>query len=186
MLKARKPSAILLDLAQEETAGLEACSTIKSDPELANIPILFLSSRVSAEDINSALERGAADYLTKPIAPKLLMTRLQAVLRGGANGITHLGDADSLRLDIATKIAEAGGKKVELTEMEFNILRFLMEHPGLVYTPYQISQELRSELLRYVNPRLVEKDVYDLRNKLAVAGDYLENVVGVGIRFCEE
>lgn len=186
LLKTRKPACVLLDLMLGEGDGLALCETIKNDPEFSNIPVIIVSSKSSDAEITVALEKGADDYLTKPVPPKLLISRLHAVLKRGVHSPAHAQVSDSLHLDLARKVAEARGKSVELTEMEFNILRFLMEHPGLVYTPYQISQELRAELLRYVNPRRVEKDVYDLRNKLATAGDYLENVVGVGIRFCDE
>ena len=179
-----EPDLVLLDLNLPGASGFSALVYVRA--QYPAIPIIIVSARNSDEDINAALERGADDYLTKPIAPKLLLSRLQTVLKRSASSSTHIGYADSLRLDLAKRIAEARGKQVELTEMEFNILRFLMDHPGLVYTPYQISQELRSELLRYVNPRRVEKDVYDLRTKLALAGDYIENVVGVGVRFCSE
>ena len=186
LLQSRKPACVLLDLMLGESDGLLLCERIKNDPQFADIPVIIVSSKSSDAEITAALEKGADDYLTKPVPPKLLISRLHAVLKRGAHSPRQTHGSDGLHLDLVRKVAEARGKSVELTEMEFNILRFLMEHPGLVYTPYQISQELRSELLRYVNPRKVEKDVYDLRNKLAMAGDYLENVVGVGIRFCEE
>lgn len=185
MVRQERPDLIVLDLMLPTIDGLAVCRAIRSTDHTRDIPIVMLTARGEEADIVRGLEAGADDYVTKPFSPKVLIARIQAVLRrsGGTSGggVVEAGD---VRLDPDRHEVTAGGKKVELTATEFNLLKLLVSRPGRVYTRQQIIESLH-EGFAAVTDRSVDVQVVSLRRKLGEQGQQVQTVRGVGYRYGE-
>jgi len=186
--RAGVPDLMVLDLMLPGGDGLEVCRTLKGDPKTQRIPIVMLTAKGEESDIVAGLELGAADYVTKPFSPRVLVARVRAVLRRGA----------AKPLDESAAITAGGlaihpgrhevlvkSKAVDLTATEFRILHFLARRPGWVFTRYQIVDAARGEDAA-VTDRSVDVHIVSLRRKLGPSGGKIETVRGVGYRFKDE
>jgi two-component system, OmpR family, alkaline phosphatase synthesis response regulator PhoP len=178
---------ILLDLMLPGVDGLEVCRLLKHDPKTQHIPIIMLSAKGEEADIVTGLELGAADYITKPFSPRVLVARLRAVLRRRAAETV----SESAPLTIHELVIHPGRHEVlvrnqpaDLTVTEFRLLHMLARRPGWVFTRTQIVNGVHGDDYP-VSDRSVDVQVVGLRKKLGVCGDYIETVRGVGYRFKE-
>ena len=178
---------ILLDLMLPGVDGLEVCRLLKHDPKTQHIPIIMLSAKGEEADIVTGLELGAADYITKPFSPRVLVARLRAVLRRRATETV----SESAPLTIHELVIHPGRHEVlvrnqpaDLTVTEFRLLHMLARRPGWVFTRTQIVNGVHGDDYP-VSDRSVDVQVVGLRKKLGVCGDYIETVRGVGYRFKE-
>ncbi|AEB10451.1 response regulator [Desulfobacca acetoxidans] len=181
------PELILLDLMLPGVDGLEVCRKLKQDPKTSHVPIIMLSAKGEEADIVTGLELGAADYVTKPFSPRVLIARLRAVLRRrSAEPLS-----ESAPLTIHDLVIHPGrhevliqGQQVDLTVTEFRLLHMLARRPGWVFTRSQIVNTVHGDDYP-VSDRSVDVQVVGLRKKLGALGDYIETVRGVGYRFKE-
>ncbi len=188
-LKARSPSLILLDLMLPGIDGLEVCRRLKAEANTRDIPIIMLTAKDSEADIVTGLEMGAADYITKPFSPRVLVARIHSVLRRPASAldedaagpVIHIGP---LTVDPGRHKVEIKGKEIQLTYTEFRILQLLAENAGRAFTRQQIVDQVRGESYA-VTERIVDVQMVSLRKKLGALGDWIETVRGVGYRFKE-
>ncbi len=179
VLRTEKPRLVLLDLVLPGTDGIDLMEQV---PELADVPVIFISGYGGDETIARALDAGAADYIVKPFSPTELVARVRAALRRQeAPGPFLLGD---LAVDFARRRVTIGGQAVELTATEYAVLRTLALDAGQVVT--------HEALLRRVwhgrdnaDANVVRVFVRNLRRKLgddAANPEYVFNVRGVGYR----
>ena len=183
--RAEKPDFIILDLMLPKMPGLEVCKILKTDPATRHIPILMLTARAEEVDRIVGLEFGADDYVTKPFSPREVTLRIKAILRRGAaeqseGPIT----AGTITIDPARHKVRAANKDVDLTSIEFRLLRMLMQRRGRV----QERDRLLNEVWGYesvIDTRTVDTHIRRLREKLGKAGDQIETVRGFGYRFRE-
>src|SRR5438477_1332685 len=135
LAKAReeKPDIIILDLMLPKMPGLEVCKILKSDGATRHIPILMLTARAEEIDRVVGLEFGADDYVTKPFSPREVVLRIKAILRRGAAEQTEEPmTVGSITIDPARHKVRAGNKDLDLTSIEFRLLRMLMQRRGRV------------------------------------------------------
>ncbi len=182
-----QPDVILLDLMLPGVDGLEVCRLLKQDAKTQHIPVIMLSAKGDEADVVTGLELGAADYITKPFSPRILVARLRAVLRRRATEAV----SDSVPLAIHDLVIHPGrhevlvkGQPVDLTVTEFRLLHMLARRPGWVFTRSQIVNGVHGEDYP-VSDRSVDVQIVGLRKKLGACGDYIETVRGVGYRFKE-
>jgi two-component system phosphate regulon response regulator PhoB len=185
---AKKPDLILLDLMLPGIDGLEICRRLRSDAATSQIPIIMLTARGEEEDVVRGLELGADDYVTKPFSNKVLLARVQTVLRRRVE-LQQQTDGEELvrgglRIHPGRNLVQVEGETVELTFTEFRVLEALASRPGWVFTRYQIVNAVRGEDYA-VTDRAVDVQIAGLRKKLGVCGHYIETVRGVGYRFQE-
>ncbi|MGQ9920212.1 MAG: response regulator [Desulfobacca sp.] len=185
--RSNPPDVILLDLMLPGADGLEVCRLLKQDPKTQHIPVIMLSAKGEEVDIVSGLELGAADYITKPFSPRILLARLRAVLRRQAAAAV----SESAPLTIHDLVIHPGrhevlvkGEPVDLTVTEFRLLHMLARRPGWVFTRSQIVNSVHGDDYP-VSDRSVDVQVVGLRKKLGSCGEYIETVRGVGYRFKE-
>jgi two-component system phosphate regulon response regulator PhoB len=183
----KNPDLIILDLMLPGIDGLDICRLLKSDPQTNTIPILMLSAKGEEADIVKGLELGADDYVTKPFSPKVLVARVQSILRR----VTKIEEVDKNKLqhhDIAIypgkRLVKVVGKAVDLTFSEYEILQFLLRHPGWVFTRNEIVDQIHGDNYP-VTDRSVDVQIVGLRKKLGKAGRYIQTVRGVGYRLTE-
>ncbi len=183
----RKPDLVLLDLMLPGMGGLEICRLLKTSPDTSGIPVVMLTAKGEESDVVVGLQMGADDYVAKPFGMKVLLARIQAVLRRRAQ-IPVLADELLKIHDITINSVRheviCGKTAVELTASEFRLLHFLARRPGWVFTREQIVDGVKG--VDYaVTDRAVDVQMVSLRRKLGKRGDYIETVRGVGYRFKE-
>jgi len=180
------PDLILLDLMLPGIQGLDVCRIIKSDQETKEIPIIMVTALGQEEDIVKGLETGADDYITKPFSIKVLIARVNAVLKRSIKfGEDKNKDILINGINIKTRSREVWVNKNlinDLTFSEFQILYLLAGHPGWVFTRYQIIDKIRGDNYP-VTDRSVDFQIVGLRKKLGDAGKLIKTVRGVGYRF---
>lgn len=187
--KKNQPDLVILDLMLPGMDGLEVCRTLKNDKDLRELPIIMLTAKGEETDIVAGLEMGAADYVTKPFSPKVLLARVKAVLRRYEQGdeTEHVPtdaviERHGLVIHPGRNEVLVDGRSVELTYTEFRVLHFLASRPGWVFTRYQIVNAVRGEDYS-VTDRAVDVQIVGLRRKLGSFGHCIETVRGVGYRF---
>ena len=180
------PDLILLDLMLPGIQGLDVCRIIKSDQETKEIPIIMVTALGQEEDIVKGLETGADDYITKPFSIKVLIARVNAVLKRSIEvGEDKSKDILINGINIKTRSREVRVNENlinDLTFSEFQILYLLAGHPGWVFTRYQIIDKIRGDNYP-VTDRSVDFQIVGLRKKLGDAGKLIKTVRGVGYRF---
>lgn len=183
-IRSTKPDAILLDLMIPGIDGLKLCHILKTDLQTKDLPILIVSARGEENDVIKGLELGADDYVTKPFSPKILLARLEAVLR--RRKTTNLTESilyiEKLKINVQKHEALLEEEILDLTPTEFKLLQFLAMNRGFVFTRDQIVDAIKGEDYP-VTDRSVDVQVVGLRKKLAEYGDYIETVRGIGYRF---
>ncbi|RJP18579.1 MAG: DNA-binding response regulator [Candidatus Abyssobacteria bacterium SURF_5] len=182
----KRPDLIVLDLMLPGIDGLEVCRLTKNNPSTERVSIIMLTAKGEEADIVSGLELGADDYLTKPFSPRVLLARVRAVLRrreippdAGATVRVH-----DLLIHPGRHEVAVGGKPIDLTFSEFQILYALARKPGWVFTRNQLVDAIRGEDYA-VTSRSVDVHITSLRKKLGGARKYVETVRGVGYRLKE-
>ncbi len=186
-LKNRVPDIIILDIMLPGIDGLEIIKIIMGNPKTSDIPVIFLSARSEETDIIIGMELGAADYVTKPFSVKVLTARVRSLLRNydypshdicGKQEIQRAGDITLHPSQLKISVHE---KSVELTPVEFSILSFLAQNPGLVFSRQQIANATHNDEYT-VTERSVDVQIYGLRKKLGSARNCIETVWRVGYR----
>ncbi|MBX2852864.1 MAG: response regulator transcription factor [Phycisphaeraceae bacterium] len=177
---------VLLDLMLPGIDGLEVCRTLKGRDHTAGIPVIMLTAKGEESDIVKGLEYGADDYITKPFSPRVLLARINAVLRrsegeaqGNDSSVIQIG---SVQIDTDRHEVLVKGEPVTLTATEFKLLSLLASKAGRVFTRQQIIETIH-EGYAAVTDRSVDVQVVSLRRKLGEAGRSIETVRGVGYRF---
>lgn len=183
LAKKHKPSLMLLDIMMPKMDGHQVCLFMKQDPDLKDIPIIFLTARSDEKTEVQSLESGADDYLIKPISIHRLMSRIKTVLRRVRNADSSMENTISLRdLEINREryIVVKNGKDIRLPRKEFEVLYLLAKHAGKVLSRQVLLNEIWGANI-YVIDRTVDVHIRKIREKL---GDhYIETVKGVGYRF---
>jgi two-component system phosphate regulon response regulator PhoB len=178
---------LILDLMLPGMDGLEVCRILKKDEKMQHIPIIILSAKGEESDVVTGLELGADDYIVKPFSPNILIARIKSVLRRkSAEPVDSTHPLIIHDLEIHPGRREVLFKKnsIILTNLEFQVLFFLANKPGWVFSRYQIVEGVRGDNYP-VTDRAVDVLIVSLRKKLGEAGSYIETVRGVGYKFKE-
>lgn len=181
------PHLILLDVMMPETDGIETCEEIRRIPALAKTIIAFLTARGEDYSQIAGFEAGADDYITKPIKPKVLISRIKALLKryGGAAepeseenpNILHVGD---LMIDKEKFVVVSDGEKMFLPRKEFKLLLLLASRPEKVFSREDIYNSIWGDTV-IVGDRTIDVHIRKLREK--IGDDHIKTVKGVGYKF---
>lgn len=182
--KAQKfqPQLILLDIMMPNQDGVETCRQLRENPESAGAFIIFLTARSEEYSEVAAFENGADDYITKPIKPRALMSRINAYFRRDikkqkdSNKIT----IGNLTIDRTSYTVTVDGKQVSLPKKEFELLYFLAQNPNKVFNRDDLLQNIWGSDV-YVLARTVDVHIRKVREK--VGDGYISTVKGVGYKF---
>ena len=178
-------SLLLLDLMLPDGSGLDLCKKIKGNPETESIPIIILTAKDDEVDRVVGFELGADDYVTKPFSVRELILRVKAILKRGVKKSDvveverQFGD---LKIDVDSHEVHVDSSLIELTALEFRLLRELVDKRGRV----QSRDQLLSEVWGYssdVTTRTVDTHIKRLREKLGSMGKYVQTIRGVGYKF---
>jgi two-component system, OmpR family, phosphate regulon response regulator PhoB len=166
----RKPDVVLLDWMLPLVSGIEVCRQIRRAPASRTLPIVMLTARGEEGDRIRGLNSGADDYVVKPFSPAELIARLRAVMRRAqpTSGEEVLRFAD-LAVDLVAHRVSRGGRPIHLGPTEFRLLRFLMQHPGRVFSREQLLDQVWGHDV-YVEARTVDVHIRRLRKAINVGG----------------
>ena len=178
---------VVLDLMLPKLDGLEVCKRLRAESE---VPIIMLTARDDELDKVLGLELGADDYITKPFSIREFRSRVRALLRRATapRPVVAAGEtiaAGDLRIDLSRRTVHVGGAPVQLTYVEFELLRTLAANPGRVYSRRMLLEGLWGGA-DYREPRTIDVHVRHLREKLErdpAEPEYIITVRGVGYRF---
>lgn len=178
-----KPKLILLDWMLPGRSGIQFIQYLKKSEETAQIPILMLTARSSEDDCIVCLNTGADDYVTKPFSPKVLIARIEALLRRTYQN-NDIINIDDLILDQNAKRVTFQKKEISLSSTEYKLLHFFMTHPEKVYSREQLLDFVWGNDI-YVEDRTVDSYIRRLRRSLEPCGfeRYVQTVRGSGYRF---
>ena len=181
--KAKKflPELILLDVMMPEMDGMETCIEIREIPELKHTLIAFLTARGEDYSQIAGFEAGADDYITKPIKPRVLVSRVKALLRRNSSGEEETKKKKKgIAIDKDRYLVLNDGEELSLPKKEFELLSLLMSQPGRVFTRESILSNVWGNDV-VVGDRTIDVHIRKLREKL---GDsYFKTVKGVGYKF---
>ena len=180
------PDLLLLDIMLPGMDGNKILKKLRSDIHYKNLPVIMLTAKVTEYDKVTALDMGADDYVTKPFGMMELLSRIRAVLRRYEKTETDEGEyhCGKIVLKDAKREVSVGGKDVNLTYKEYELLKIMMQHPEIVFS--------RDQLLNAVwgfdydgESRTLDVHIGTLRQKLGKEGSRIETVRGVGYRLRE-
>jgi DNA-binding response OmpR family regulator len=186
-IEREKPDLVILDIMLPGQNGLDVCRKIKGNSETKNIPVIILSAKGEELDVLLGLELGADDYVAKPFSPKILFSRIKAVMRRGkepekSTKIISFGD---FFLDVDRYLLKSNDKTIPVTLSEFGILKRLISNRGKVLTRSQLLDDIHNDDALVVD-RSIDVHIASLRKKLGPKFDLIETVRGVGYRFKED
>ncbi|HEV2218865.1 MAG TPA: response regulator transcription factor [Candidatus Dormibacteraeota bacterium] len=182
-----RPDLVVLDLGLPGRDGLDVARALRRD---GDVPIIMLTARSEESDKLVGLELGADDYLTKPFSPKELVARVRTVLRraeGSKRQSELIRVGTDVSLDVPRMEARFGGRRVDLTKTEFQLLAALAREPGRVFTRAQLLDAVRGVAFESYE-RAIDAHVKNIRRKIEAdprSPRYLLTVFGVGYRFAE-
>lgn len=182
-----KPDLIILDIMMPEMDGIETCRSLREMPEFKNTLIAFLTARNEDYSQIAGFDVGADDYITKPIKPRVLISRINALLRRvnlamdtvapPTTKVTQIGE---LQIDRDQYIISVAGQKIILPRKEFELLSLLASKPGKVFTRDEILERVWGNDV-VVGDRTIDVHIRKLREKLG--DDHIKTVKGIGYKY---
>jgi len=176
------PHLIVLDVMMPDMDGIETCREIREQKGLQDVLIAFLTARSEDYTQIAGFEVGADDYITKPIKPRVFISRVKALLRRLQNTViadtnTSFGD---IKIDKEKHLVYKGDQEINLPKKEFKLLALLSSKPGKVFTREFILEQVWGDEV-IVGDRTIDVHIRKLREKLG--DDYFKTVKGVGYKF---
>jgi two-component system alkaline phosphatase synthesis response regulator PhoP len=183
MVQQVNPSLIVMDIMMPKMDGIEACQIIRKDLNITQPIIAFLTSRAEDYSQIAGFEAGADDYINKPIRPRLLISKVESLLRRLDRPVNLENSlSNSLKIDRDKFMIELNNEKIILPKKEFELLELLASRPGKVYNREQIlSIVWGNETI--VGERTIDVHIRKLREKLG--DEYIRTIKGVGYTFSE-
>jgi len=178
------PDLVLLDIMMPKMDGVETCRQLRDLPELQKMFVVFLTARSEEYSEVAAFDIGADDYITKPIKPRALMSRISALFRrdskkSSPSSVITIGD---LTIDRTSYTINVKGKEINLPKKEFELLYFLAQNPNKVFSREDLLQNIWGSDV-YVLARTVDVHIRKVREK--IGEDYITTVKGVGYKFMQ-
>ena len=175
------PDLIILDVMMPEMDGVSTCIEIKKHPKLSDVLILFLTARSEEYSELAGFDAGADDYIKKPIKPKLLISRVNALLRRSKKNYSSYIKISDIEINKDNHVLLCKKKEIHLSRKEFALLYYLMSMPGKVFTRNEILFEIWDNI--NVTHRTIDVHIRRIREKI---GDHrIKTIKGVGYKFID-
>ena len=179
-LEKSKPDLIILDVMMPEMDGIEVCEKIREQENFDDVLILFLTARSEEYSELAGFSAGADDYITKPIKPKLLVSRVNAILKRKRkkkkDGPIKIGN---IHINKSNHKLLYSGKEIYLARKEFNLLYYLMTVPGKVFTREEIISTIWKDAI--VGDRTIDVHIRKIREK--IGSQHIKTIKGIGYKF---
>jgi two-component system, OmpR family, alkaline phosphatase synthesis response regulator PhoP len=174
------PDLIVLDIMMPKKSGVQVCEVLRGQSAFRNTLIIFLTALNDESTQIRGLETGADDYVSKPISPKVFISRVNALFRRVPKKESKVVEVDGLVIDPEKFIVQLEGKEIMLAKKEFELLHLLASRPGRVFLRNEIlSQVWGNDVI--VGDRTIDVHIRKIRQKLGV--DCITTVKGVGYKF---
>ena len=182
LARSKKPDVVLLDVMMPDMDGIEVCDVLRSDPSTKDLRICFLTARNEDYSQIAGFDAGADDYVAKPIKPRVLISRLKALMRRtrGISNEESVVDDGQLVIDREKYLVVQNGQPIHLPRKEFELLALLASKPEKVFDRNIILEKVWGSGV-VVGDRTIDVHVRKLREK--IGGDYIKTVKGVGYKF---
>jgi two-component system alkaline phosphatase synthesis response regulator PhoP len=177
-----EPDIILLDVMMPVMDGITACRHLRENPRFKETHILFLTARSEEFSEVAAFDAGADDFITKPIKPRALMSRLAAIVRRGVHhpDQAQIIDIGDLRIDRTSFVVFKGEERITLPKKEFELLSFLAATPDKVYSREELLNNVWGTDV-FVIARTVDVHIRKVREK--IGEEHIKTIKGVGYKF---
>lgn len=173
-------SLIILDVMMPKMNGFEVCREIR---EHSKVPIIMLTAKGGENDELNGFELGVDEYISKPFSPKILVARVEAILRRtNQTGEAQTLTAGAITIDRSAHIVTIDGKPVELSYKEFELLTYFMENAGIALSREKILNSVWNYDY-FGDARTIDTHVKKLRSKMGSHGDYIKTIWGMGYKF---
>ena len=170
---------ILLDVMMPKMDGWE---TLKSIREYSTVPIIMLTARAEEKDELQGFSLGVDEYISKPFSPKILVARVEAILRRSRADAEEVLELGGIKLDKTAHQVEIDGKNVELSYKEFELLTYFMENKGIALSREKILNNVWNYDY-FGDARTIDTHVKKLRAKMGRKGEYIKTIWGMGYKF---
>jgi two-component system, OmpR family, alkaline phosphatase synthesis response regulator PhoP len=176
-----QPQLIILDVMMPDLDGIETCRVIRETPELKDVLIAFLTARSEDYSQIAGFDAGADDYINKPIKPRVLVSRVKALLRRkGASPGEEVMELNGFSIDREKYQIVKNGENINLPKKEFELIALLASRPGKVFTREDILKSVWGDDV-VVGDRTIDVHIRKLREKIGDA--YIRTIKGVGYKF---
>lgn len=176
-----KPDLILLDVMMPVMDGIEACKQMKADKDFTNTFIVFLTARAEEYSEIAGFNAGADDYIAKPVKPRVLISRINAILRRKGKDTTETKlKIGEITIDRETFLVYKGDRKIQLARKEFELLHLLASKPGKVFTREYILEKVWGDEVLVVD-RTIDVHIRKIREK--IGDEHIGTIKGVGYKF---
>lgn len=170
---------ILLDVMMPKMDGWEVLKTIR---KYSQVPILMLTARGEEQDELQGFKLGVDEYISKPFSPKILVARVEAILRRSSPGAKDVIDVGGIHIDKTTHQVEIDGKPVDLSYKEFELMTYFAENQGIALSREKILNNVWNYDY-FGDARTIDTHVKKLRSKLGEKGEYIKTIWGMGYKF---
>lgn len=170
---------VLLDVMMPKMDGWEVCRTLR---RYSQVPIIMLTARSEERDELLGFELGVDEYISKPFSPKILVARIEAILRRGNAGTGEILEAAGIRVDKDAHEASVDGQPVDLSNKEFELLIYFMENQGMALSREKILNNVWNYDY-FGDARTIDTHVKKLRSKLGEKGEFIKTIWGMGYKF---
>lgn len=179
-LKEKDLSLILLDVMMPKMDGWQVCREIR---QYSTIPIVMLTARADERDELLGFELGVDEYISKPFSPKILVARVEAILRRAGKGAEEdVLEAEGIRIDKTAHRVTIDGREIELSFKEFELLTYFLENEGIALSREKILNAVWNYDY-YGDARTIDTHVKKLRSKMGPKGELIRTVWGLGYKF---
>ena len=180
--KATRPDLIVLDIMMPGMDGVEVCNQLRQLPEFKQTLITFLSARGEDYSQIAGFEAGADDYITKPIRPKVFVSKIKALLKrsGGERPDGRILESSGIKIDLEKVLVYIGEQELQLPKKEFELLVLLMSKPGKVFKRDEIYSQIWGNEL-FVGDRTIDVHIRKLREK--IGDERIKTIKGIGYKF---
>ena len=178
-VKTKDISLIVMDIMMPKMDGYEACSEIR---KISDVPIILLTAKSDEKDELKGFELGIDEYITKPFSPKILVARIEAILRRTTSEESQFLEAGGIQLDISAHKVLINGKDIELSFKEFELLEYFMTNQGVALSREKILNNVWNYDY-FGDARTIDTHVKKLRAKLGEKGSYIKTIWALGYKF---
>lgn len=173
-------SLVLLDVMMPKMDGYQVCKEIR---EYSKVPIIMLTAKADEQDELKGFQYGVDEYITKPFSPKILVARVEAVLRRTGNGATEeLLQVGPITIDKTAHIVTIGDRQVDLSYKEFELLTYFLENKGIALSREKILDHVWNYDY-FGDARTIDTHVKKLRSKMGEQGNCIKTIWGMGYKF---
>ena len=170
---------VILDVMMPKMDGWEVCRTLR---RYSQVPIIMLTARSEERDELLGFELGVDEYISKPFSPKILVARIEAILRRGNAETGEILESDGIRVDKDAHEASVDGQSVDLSNKEFELLTYFMENQGMALSREKILNNVWNYDY-FGDARTIDTHVKKLRSKLGEKGELIKTIWGMGYKF---